>query len=74
MQAIEVVSAAMMDNTSEQDLLELAQLESMARLHEQESRVRAAAMSEEEKSKRAHRRRELRHWTDYEGCSAWRPG
>ena len=67
MQAIEVVSAAMMDNASEQYLLELAELESMARLHEQASRVRAAAMSEEEKTRRAHKRRELRHWTDIEG-------
>ena len=67
MQAIEVVSAAMMDNASEQYLLELSELESMARLHEQASRVRAAAMSEDEKAKRAHKSRELRHWTDVEG-------
>jgi hypothetical protein len=67
LQAIEVVSAAMVDNASEDYLLELAELESMARLHEQASRVRAAAMTADEKARRAHKRRELRHWTDIEG-------
>lgn len=66
-QAIEVASAAAMDNTSQEELLQIAELESLAELHRQASRVRAAAMSEEQKHRRAYKRRQLRHWTDIEG-------
>ncbi|HEX2148574.1 MAG TPA: hypothetical protein VHI31_00145 [Actinomycetota bacterium] len=67
LQAMEVVSAAAMDNASQQELLEIAELESLAELHRQASRVRAAAMTNEQKHTRAHQRRQLRHWTDLEG-------
>lgn len=48
-QAIEVVSAAAMDAASRQELLEIAELESLAELHRRASRVRAAAMDAEQK-------------------------
>jgi hypothetical protein len=66
-QAIEVVSAAAMDVASQEELLEIAELESLAELHRQASRVRATAMDAEQKRARAHQRRQLRHWTDIEG-------
>ncbi|HEX2149075.1 MAG TPA: HNH endonuclease [Actinomycetota bacterium] len=67
LQAKEVVSAAVLDSASQRELLEIAELESLAELRRQASRVRAAAMSEEQKYQRAHKKRELRHWTDIEG-------
>jgi hypothetical protein len=66
-QAIEVASAASADPDAEQMLLEAAGSESLVELRRRCSRVRAAAMSEEQKQSRAHRRRQLRHWTDIEG-------
>jgi 5-methylcytosine-specific restriction endonuclease McrA len=66
-QAIEVVSAAAMDVASQEELLEIAELESLAELHRQASRVRAVAMDAELKRARAHQRRRLTHWTDIEG-------
>ncbi|HET6262043.1 MAG TPA: DUF222 domain-containing protein [Chloroflexia bacterium] len=66
-QAIEVASAAAMDCASQGELLEIAELESLAELHRQASRVRAAAMTNDQKHTRAHKRRQLRHWTDLEG-------
>jgi len=39
----------------------------LSELHRQASRVRATAMDAEQKRTRAHRRRQLRHWTDIEG-------
>ena len=66
-QAIEVVSAAAMDVASQEELLEIAELESLAELHRQASRVRATAMDAEQKRARAHKRRRLTHWTDLEG-------
>lgn len=68
LQAMEVVSAAMMDNASQEELLEYAELESLANLRRQASRVRAAAMSQEQKHQRAFKHRHLRHWIDIEGC------
>ena len=66
-QAIEVVSAAAMDVASQEELLQIAELESLAELHRQASRVRATAMDAEQKRARAHKRRRLTHWTDLEG-------
>lgn len=66
-QAIEVASAAAMDSASQEELLEIADLESLAELHRQAARVRAAAMTNDEMHTRAHKRRQLRHWTDVEG-------
>ncbi len=66
-QAIEVVSAAAMDVASQEELLEIAELESLAELHRRASRVRATAMDAEQKRARAHQRRRLTHWTDLEG-------
>lgn len=66
-QAIEVVSAAAMDVTTQEELLQIAELESLAELHRQASRVRAVAMDAEQKRIRAHQRRRLTHWTDVEG-------
>src|SRR5688500_9835746 len=66
-QAIEVVSAAAMDVASQEELLQIAELESLAELHRRASRVRATAMDAEQKRARAHKRRRLTHWTDIEG-------
>ncbi len=66
-QAIEVASAAIADQTSEAELLELAQLESFVELQRAAARVRAAATDDEERHRRAHRRRHFRHWVDVEG-------
>jgi hypothetical protein len=67
-QAIEVASAAVMDATSEAELLELAELESFVELQRAAARVRAAATDEDERHRRAHRRRHFRHWLDVEGA------
>ena len=66
-QAIEVAFAAVVDRDAEQALLEAAEVESLRQLQRQCQRVRAAAMDEEQKHHRAHRRRRLRHWVDLEG-------
>jgi hypothetical protein len=57
-----------MDATSEAELLELAELESFVELQRAAARVRAAATDEDERHRRAHRRRHLRHWVDVEGA------
>ena len=66
-QAIEVASAAVADPESEAELLELAELESFVELQRAAARVRAAASDEDERQRRAHRRRHFRHWVDVEG-------
>ena len=66
-QVIEVASAVAMDAGSETDLLEAAEYEAFANLQRQCSRVRGAAMDEQQKHHRAHRRRNLKHWVDPEG-------
>ena len=66
-QAIEVATAAVADPASEAELLELAALESFVELQRAAARVRAAATDEEERHRRAHRRRHFRHWVDVEG-------
>ena len=67
-QAIEVASAAVADPESEEELLELAELESFVELQRAAARVRAAATDEDERHRRAHRRRHFRHWVDPEGA------
>ena len=67
-QAKQVVSAAVLDNASQQQLLEIAELQSLAELQRQAARVRAAAMDQEQKHARAHKRRYLKTWTDIEGA------
>ncbi|MEA2826233.1 MAG: hypothetical protein QOG43_672 [Actinomycetota bacterium] len=66
-QAIEVASASVADPASEAELLELAALESFVELQRAAARVRAAATDDEERHRRAHRRRHFRHWIDVEG-------
>ena len=67
-QAIEVASRPWLIPTSEAELLELAELESFVELQRAAARVRAAATDEEERHRRAHRRRHFRHWVDVEGA------
>lgn len=67
-QVIEVSSAAVLDQASEADLLELAESESFLGRQRAAARVRAAATDEEQRHRRAHRRRHFRHWVDVEGC------
>ena len=66
-QAIEVATAAVADPSSEAELLELAEAESFPELQRAAARVRAAATDDDERHRRAHRRRHLRHWVDLEG-------
>ena len=66
-QVIEVASAAVADPESEEELLELAELESFVELQRAAARVRAAASDDDERHRRAHRRRNFRHWVDVEG-------
>ena len=66
-QAIEVASAAVADPESEPELLELAENESFLELQKAAARVRAAATDDEQRQRRAHRRRHFRNWVDVEG-------
>ncbi len=66
-EVIEVASAAVLDPTSEAELLELAETENYLELQRAAARVRAAATDEVERHRRAHRRRHFRHWVDGEG-------
>ena len=66
-QAIEVASAAVVDPESEAELLERAEVDSFIELRQAAARVRAAATDEDERHRRAHRRRNFRHWVDVEG-------
>jgi len=66
-QAVEVATAAVVDQGSEAELLELAGAGSFPELQRAAARVRAAAMDDDERQRRAHRRRHLRHWVDLEG-------
>ncbi|MEA2972306.1 MAG: hypothetical protein QOG82_764 [Actinomycetota bacterium] len=66
-QVIEVASAAVADPQSEPELLELAEHDSFLELQQAAARVRAAATDEDERQRRAHRRRNFRHWIDVEG-------
>lgn len=67
-QAIEVASATVADPASEAELLELAAVESFVELQRAAARVRAAATDDEQRHRRAHRRRHFRHWVDVEGA------
>ena len=67
-QAMEVASAAAADPESEEELLEVAERDSFLELQQAAARVRAAATDEEERHRRAHRRRNFRHWVDVEGA------
>ncbi len=66
-QAVEVATAAVADRSSEAELLELAEVESYVELQRAAARVRAAATDDDERHRRAHRRRHFRHWVDVEG-------
>ena len=66
-QAVEVATAAVADQGSEAELLELAEAGSFPELQRAAARVRAAAIDDDERHRRAHRRRHLRHWVDLEG-------
>jgi hypothetical protein len=66
-QAIEVATAAAADPVSEAELLELAAVESFVELQRAAARVRAAVTDDDERHRRAHRRRHFRHWVDVEG-------
>ena len=66
-QAVEVATAAVADQGSEAELLELAEAGSFPELQRAAARVRAAATDDDERHRRAHRRRHLRHWVDLEG-------
>ncbi|MEA2901251.1 MAG: hypothetical protein QOH36_1138, partial [Actinomycetota bacterium] len=67
-QAIEVTSAAVLDPESEPELLEVTERDSFLELQQAAAWVRAAATDDEERHRRAHRRRHFRHWVDAEGC------
>ncbi len=66
-EAVEVTTAAVLDATSEAELLKLAETESYLELQRAAARVRAAATDDDERHRRAHRRRRFRHWVDVEG-------
>jgi hypothetical protein len=66
-QAIEVTSAAVLDPESEAELLELTERDSFLELQQAAARVRAAATDEDERHRKAHRRRHFRYWVDVEG-------
>jgi Domain of unknown function (DUF222) len=66
-QIVEVATAAVVDQRSEAELLELAEVGSFPELQQAAARVRAAAMDDDERHRRAHRRRHFRHWVDLEG-------
>jgi hypothetical protein len=67
-QAIEVVSAASADPSFQEELLDAAECDALEELRRQCARVRAGAIPESERHQRAHRNRQLRHWTDIEGA------
>ncbi len=69
-QAIEVTSAAVADPESEEELLELAELESFVELQQAAARVRAAATDDDERQRRAHRRRHFRTGSTWRAPSA----
>ncbi len=67
-QAKEIASAAAADPKAEKKLLEVAAKESLVGLKEECSRVRAAALPDEQKRyHRIHTRRRLRRWTEADG-------
>jgi len=66
-QVVEVATAAAADQGSETELLELAEAGSFVELQRAAARVRAGAMDDDERQRRAHRRRHFRHWVDLEG-------
>ena len=66
-QVVEVATAALADRSSEAELLDLAEDASFPERQRAAARVRAAATDDDERHRRAHRRRHLRHWVDLEG-------
>lgn len=67
-QAIEVASAVALDPESEAALLEAAEYEAFRQLQRECDRVRAAAMDEQQRYERAHRKRSLSSWVDRQGA------
>ena len=65
---IDLVSAAVLDPQSEEELLILAEATALEEFRLECARVRHAASSEEQRHQRAHRRRHLRHWIDIDGA------
>jgi hypothetical protein len=67
-QVEEISSAAELDAYAEQELLSAVEIEDLHRLRRRCARVRAAARSDDDRSAYLHRRRELKHWIDWEGA------
>lgn len=67
-QAIEVVSAACLAPGFQGDLLSSAECDDLQQLRLNCARVRAGALSDDQRHQRIHRQRRLRHWTDIEGA------
>lgn len=68
-QAKDIASAAVASPNSEARLLQVAERDSLHGLKETCAKVRAAALPDEnERYRRIHERRRLRHWTDADGA------
>ena len=67
-QAVEMVSAVSADPSQEQYLLAEAEYQAWQELRRQCVRVREAALDDDQRQQRAHRRRQLSTWVDSEGA------
>lgn len=67
-QAVEIVSAAAADPGAEQYLLAEAEYQDWQEFKRRCVRVREAALDDEQRQRRAHRRRQLSTWVDSEGA------
>lgn len=67
-QAHDLCAAAEVDPETQAELLELAELQSVYEFKRSCARVRAAAMSAEQRHTEIHDKRYLRHWTDVYGA------
>ncbi len=67
-QAAEIATAAELSPNAEQELVWAAERQALQELRRRCAEVRARARSESERQQYLHRRRELKHWVDYEGA------
>ena len=67
-QAVEAVSAAQVAPELQEHVLSVAEGEALIEFRRECARIRAGALSEEQRQKRAHQSRRLRHWVDLDGA------
>ena len=67
-QVQDVVSAALADRDKQQYLLQVAEGEALIEFKRECARVRAAALSEEQRQNNGHSRRFLHTWVDFDGA------